>query len=264
MKIDVIGCGSAFSTINNTSSIIVKDNDENQWLIDCGPTVPRGIWERGIGPNEINVIYFTHIHPDHCSGLAALLNQWKSFERTEPLDIFCQLEQRKPLEQLLALAIWPENEISFEIHWNDIQMAFSWKHWQLATAKTQHEMDNCSLRITLEDQVFFYSGDGRPTAATKALMQGADMAFQECASFEALESSSSHGDYPDCVKLLVETGVQALGIYHCFDSAIPKIESVIADTDGLFLSRDGLCLDLTELKALQHKVFSESNKPINQ
>ena len=40
MKIDVLGCGSAFSCTQNTSALRVIDADNKQWLIDCGPTVP--------------------------------------------------------------------------------------------------------------------------------------------------------------------------------------------------------------------------------
>ncbi|WP_022953476.1 MBL fold metallo-hydrolase [Leucothrix mucor] len=248
MKVKVIGSGSAFSTLNNTSSIMIKDDTQNQWLIDCGPTVPRAIWAQGVGINEVNAIYFTHIHPDHCSGLPALLNQWKSFKRSEPLDIFCQADQQEVLEQLVALAIWPATTICFEIQWHEITDAFSWKHWQLQTAETVHEVNNRSLRLEIDDQVLFYSGDGRPTEATRQLMFGADLAFQECASFQALAPDSSHGDFPDCVNLLSSTQVKALGVYHCFDEYIPEIEVAARDVAKLFLSRDGMSFNLAEIK----------------
>jgi ribonuclease BN (tRNA processing enzyme) len=64
-------------------------------LIDCGPTIPRALWQRGGDINDIDVIYFTHVHPDHCVGLTALLNYWKSFSRQKPLVIYCQPQQRR-------------------------------------------------------------------------------------------------------------------------------------------------------------------------
>ena len=246
MKIDVLGCGSAFSTHSNTSSIRIIDSQENQWLIDCGPTIPRAIWQRGIGINEIQVIYFTHIHPDHCSGLAALINQWKSFKRTEPLTIFCQTEQKEPLEALLALSIWPEKEICFDIHWCEISDSFQWKNWSVETANTQHEISNRAIRITAEQQTLFFSGDGRPTVASEKLMNGADIAFQECASFEPLAHYASHGDLADCKHLLLETGVKMLGLYHLFDEVITDISEAVETIPKLFLSKDELFIDLAD------------------
>lgn len=258
MKIDVIGSGSAFSKRNNTSSIRIIDCQKNQWLIDCGPTVPRAIWQRSIGVNDIQVIYFTHIHPDHSSGLAALINQWKSFNRTEPLTIFCQAEQQQPLKALVELAVWPETQVCFDIHWQDIADEFEWKHWHIRTANTQHEMANKAIRITADDKTLFYSGDGRPTAASQSLMKDVDMAFQECASFEALSNDSSHGDLPGCERLLVDTGAKALGIYHCFDEAIPSLLQAVRDIPDMFLSRDGLQLDLDDIDFSRHAFDSLS------
>ncbi|MGJ8646327.1 MAG: MBL fold metallo-hydrolase [Marinomonas colpomeniae] len=246
MKIDVIGSGSAFSKINNTSSIHIEDDYKNQWLIDCGPTVPRALWQRNIGVNNIQVIYFTHIHPDHSSGLTALVNQWKSFNRTKPLDIFCQIEQQEPLKLLVALATWPETHLCFDIHWHDIDDEFHWQHWHIQTANTQHEMSNRAIRLKVDNQVLFYSGDGRPTEASEALMKGADLAFQECASCEGLPSYSSHGDLPDCLRLLEGSGIKALGIYHCFDAALPSLSKAVDNMPNVFLSHDGWSLDLSK------------------
>lgn len=107
MKIDVLGCGSAFSCTQNTSALRVIDADNKQWLIDCGPTVPRALWQRGGEVNDIDAIYFTHVHPDHCTGLTALLNHWKSYSRQKPVIIYCQPAQQPVLMQLAALANWP-------------------------------------------------------------------------------------------------------------------------------------------------------------
>ena len=253
MIINVIGSGSAFSKINNTSSIHIVDKQKNQWLVDCGPTVPRAVWQNNIGINDIDAIYFTHIHPDHSSGLAALINQWKSFNRTAKLDVFCQHDQQPALESLVELAIWPETELCFDIHWHRIEDEFSWKHWEIQSANTQHEMSNRALRLTIDDRVLFYSGDGRPTPASEALMQGSDIAFQECASFEGLPDDSSHGDLLDCIRLLDSQNIKALGIYHCFDEDIPKLEKAVQSQARLFISHDCLSIDLNSFDIRAYK-----------
>ncbi|TDO98971.1 MBL fold metallo-hydrolase [Marinomonas balearica] len=254
MKIDVVGSGSAFSKTNNTSSILIEDDQGIKWLIDCGPTVPRALFQRGLDVNEIKVIYFTHIHPDHSTGLTALINNWKSFNRSESLDIYCQLDQQEPLKGLVALAIWPETEVCFDIRWHDIEDVFSWpltqtdslnqRVWKVETAYTQHEISNRSLKIRLGDCTLFYSGDGRATEETKRLMKGADVAFQECASFVALSDNSSHGDLPDCIGIAEALDLKSLGIYHCWDEEISLLKQVVNKRDNMFLSYDGLTIDL--------------------
>ncbi|SBS27226.1 Ribonuclease Z [Marinomonas aquimarina] len=244
MEIDVLGSGSAFSVSRNTSSLLVTDSQQQRWLIDCGPTVPRALWQRDLSINDIEVMYFTHIHPDHCAGLPALLNRWKSFGRQAPLTIYCQAEHRPMLQQLTALATFPKAEIGFDIDWQDIHDHWTWRNWHLSSAATQHGQSNLSLRIEVDQRVLFYSGDGRPTPATINLMQNADLAFQECAVATSLADDASHGDVQSCLALAEQLDLSSLGLYHCYDEELPALTDAIAQQDNVFLSYDGLHIDL--------------------
>lgn len=244
MKIDVLGCGSAFSESQNTSALRVIDNNNHQWLIDCGPTIPRALWQRGGDINDIDAIYFTHVHPDHCTGLTALLNYWKSFSRHKPLIIYSQPQQRPVLMQLAQLANWPDTALCFAIEWRDVTPAWTWHDWQIRTAETQHELSNRAIRITLAEKSLFYSGDGQPTAQSIALMAGADLAFQECASLTALSDDASHGDFPACLALFQTLALPAMGLYHCYDAILPALRVACRPWNGLFVSQDGLQYDL--------------------
>lgn len=220
------------------------DADNKQWLIDCGPTVPRALWQRGGEVNDIDAIYFTHVHPDHCTGLTALLNHWKSYSRQKPVIIYCQPAQQPVLMQLAALANWPQADLGFTIDWQECREAWTWQDWQIRTAPTQHELSNRAIRITIAGQTLFYSGDGRPTADSIALMAGAGLAFQECASVAALDDDASHGDFPSCLMLFRTLQLPAMGLYHCEDASLSALKQACQPWPGLFVSRDGLTLTL--------------------
>lgn len=245
MKIDVLGCGSAFSREQNTSALRIIDEANRQWLIDCGPTIPRALWQRGGDANDIDAVYFTHVHPDHCSGLTALLNYWHSFSRHKALIIYSQPQQRPVLRQLAALATWPQTTLCFDLDWRDTADAWTWHDWHIQTAETRHELTNRAIRITQGQQTLFYSGDGRPTPESVALMEGADLAFQECASLTALSSEASHGDFPSCLALFQQLNLPALGLYHCHDAILDDLKRACQPWSGLFVSHDGLQYALT-------------------
>ena len=84
---------------------------------------PRALWQRGGEVNDIDAIYFTHVHPDHCTGLTALLNHWKSYSRQKPVIIYCQPAQQPVLMQLAALANWPQADLGFTIDWQECREA---------------------------------------------------------------------------------------------------------------------------------------------
>lgn len=242
MKIDILGCGSAFSRWQNTSALRIIEGS-HQWLIDCGPTIPRALWQREGDVNDIDAIFFTHVHPDHCTGLTALLNYWKSFSRQKPLIIYSQPEQRPVLVQLAQLANWPATGLTFDIEWRDCQSSWQWHHWQIQTAPTQHEIANQAIRIDIGQDSLFYSGDGRPTPESIALMTGSQLAFQECASLTALAPEASHGDFPGCLALFQTLALPQLGLYHCYDAILPSLKQACQPYPGLFVSEDGLQYD---------------------
>lgn len=242
MKIDVLGCGSAFSHWQNTSALQVQD-DNHQWLIDCGPTIPRALWQRHGDINDIDAIFFTHVHPDHCTGLTALLNYWKSFSRQKPLIIYSQPQQRQVLMQLAQLANWPASSLPFAIEWQDSSVSWHWQDWKIETAHTQHEIANQAIRISTASHSLFYSGDGRPTPQSVALMAGCDLAFQECASLTPLAEDASHGDFPGCLALFEALALPRLGLYHCYDAILPALKQACLPYPGLFVSEDGLQYD---------------------
>ncbi len=135
--------------------------------------------------------------------------------------------------------------------WHRITNHFHWKEWEIRTANTQHEVANRSICINADGQRFFYSGDGRPTAMTKEIMVGADLAFQECASNTPLPDDASHGDFYACQKLIDDTQISALGLYHCFDESMEELSNLINPVQGLFLSQDGLTIDLSDKNQLE-------------
>ena len=146
--------------------------------------------------------------------------------------------------QLAALANWPQADLGFTIDWQECREAWTWQDWQIRTAPTQHELSNRAIRITIAGQTLFYSGDGRPTADSMALMAGAGLAFQECASVAALDDDASHGDFPSCLMLFRTLQLPALGLYHCEDASLPALKQACQPWPGLFVSRDGLALTL--------------------
>lgn len=248
MKIDVVGCGSAYSTEHNTSSIRVMDNTGLQWLIDCGATVPRALWQRDLGIDEIDAIYFTHIHPDHCLGLTTLLNRWHSRGRQKPLEIWCQGEHKPWLETLTQLAYWPEQQLNFQLSWHEAESEFSWRHWHIKTAFSQHEISNRSIRIEIEEHSLFFSGDGRPITGNIKLMENADIVFQECGSLKALPNTSSHGDLPDCLALRDKVSFGQLCLYHCADHERAEIEQEITSITDTMLVEERFLLDIEQIK----------------
>jgi ribonuclease BN (tRNA processing enzyme) len=71
---------------NETASAVVVDGVP--YLVDCGYGTLRSLVACGIGYAEISTIFFTHLHNDHTSDLAALLTHQWTGGRNKPTDVY--------------------------------------------------------------------------------------------------------------------------------------------------------------------------------
>ncbi|MBT8377862.1 MAG: MBL fold metallo-hydrolase [Ignavibacteria bacterium] len=88
MKVTFLGTGSGKTSLKRFhSSLLFSLNDYNL-LIDAGDGISRALLNANVNYNSINGILFTHLHPDHFTGLGALIVQMKMFNRVGPLEIY--------------------------------------------------------------------------------------------------------------------------------------------------------------------------------
>ena len=71
MKITIIGCGNAFSKINNNQSFMLEENGK-KLIVDVGTRAWKSFDDFGINPSDIDAVYISHLHSDHCGGLEEL------------------------------------------------------------------------------------------------------------------------------------------------------------------------------------------------
>lgn len=88
MKIKFIGTGSGLASLNRNHSSFVIYADEYKLLIDAGDGISKALLSNAVSYNDVNGILISHLHPDHFSGIAALLMQMKLTKRNGALDIF--------------------------------------------------------------------------------------------------------------------------------------------------------------------------------
>ncbi|RKF18667.1 ribonuclease Z [Alginatibacterium sediminis] len=244
MHIDILGVGDAYTIRNSNAAIRVIDERGLQCLIDCGPTVPKALWQRKLPANDIDLIYFTHIHPDHCMGLTSLLNQWDSSGRSKRLCIMAQRSDISWLKTLASHAWWPAANAGFEIVWLETPSQGSWSNWEIETCLSQHSVPNRSVRISVGNHSLFYSGDGRPCAQGVELMQRSTLIFQECGSYDALADNASHADFPQLANVSQARLTASMYLYHYQDADKAKIEQQLANYSNLRLAIEGDLISL--------------------
>ena len=174
-EIKFIGTGSGKSSLNRFHSSFLVSSSYYNLLIDAGDGVSRALLSQGIDFTKIDGILITHLHPDHYTGLAALIVQMKMYNREEQLDIFINSELVGVIEKfLISSYLFPERlgfsisyhkyssdnlfEINDEINFIPRQNSHLTSVSNLQQYK--HQSFACSsILLKLENKYIHYTGD---------------------------------------------------------------------------------------------------------
>lgn len=117
MKITFIGTSSGKASLNRNHSALLFSSEKYNLLVDAGDGISRALISSGINFNSFDGILLTHLHPDHFSGLPALIVQMKMMNRNEPLDIFIHESLTSVVEEFLLRSYLLPEKMVFEIHY---------------------------------------------------------------------------------------------------------------------------------------------------
>ncbi len=78
MKLTVLGCGTSLSGGDKAGSGYLVNNGSSQIVFDMGYGAHKNL-QRATDFCDVNTVFFSHFHPDHCYDLGAFLDQRMGF-----------------------------------------------------------------------------------------------------------------------------------------------------------------------------------------
>ncbi|MDI6703547.1 MAG: MBL fold metallo-hydrolase [bacterium] len=184
MEVVFIGTGVGLpSKKRGTPGLLVKIGDEHL-LFDLGPGIVRKILEEGFDYNEIDYIFYTHLHVDHVNDLPALLFAAKSPLALRKKDL--HLVGPKGLKDFYTklLHLYGEQLISsaYNVFLREMEDDVIEKgDWKITTRSALHTEHSIGYRIEdKEGKVVVYSGDTDYTVDIVKLAKNAHLLILEC------------------------------------------------------------------------------------
>lgn len=221
MKITVIGCGNAFSKKSFNQSFLVEEKNR-KLLIDCGSQTPSALSNAGINIKDINDIYVSHAHADHCGGLeefAFLRYDWAKRPRCYKEGSYAP---RLICDEQLLKDLWEKTmrgglesmegfvskmDTFFEPFPVEANVPFNWEGWSVSLIQQVHIMSGS--RIMPSFGVMFKK-DGHKTVyfvtdsqhcsprQMEEFYTQADLIFQDCectgVNFQFQEGTKTYKD----------------------------------------------------------------------
>ena len=88
IKVTILGSGTPRVNIDRFSQSILVEHKNDKFLFDAGRGALLRLNQSRIMPNEIENIFFTHLHSDHILGFSDILMTGWVYHRQKPLNVF--------------------------------------------------------------------------------------------------------------------------------------------------------------------------------
>jgi len=129
MKLTILGCYSATPQVNTNPTAQVLEIKNNTFLIDCGEGTQVELRRNKVKFSRVKHIFISHLHGDHCFGLAGLISTFNLLTRETDLHIYAP----KGLKEVIIM---------------QMKLSNSWTNYQLIF----HELASKSSELIYEDE----------------------------------------------------------------------------------------------------------------
>ncbi|QFY10157.1 MBL fold metallo-hydrolase [Nonomuraea phyllanthi] len=180
------GCG-AWPAAGQACSGYLVEHDGFRLLVDLGyATVPR-LLER-VGADQIDAVFISHGHPDHCADLSPLLRaRTMRDDPPAPLPVY---SLPGALDAVLALDRPGLLADAYVLHELTAGGRFDIGPFRAQTRLLPHSVPNAGVRLTAGGRVLAYTGDSGPSPDRVELARGADLLLAEATYVDRVPEDS--------------------------------------------------------------------------
>ncbi|MGC1473350.1 MAG: ribonuclease Z [Psychroserpens sp.] len=129
MKLTILGCHSATPQVDINPTAQILEIKNHTFLIDCGEGTQVELRRNKVKFSRVKHIFISHLHGDHCFGLAGLISTFNLLTREADLHIYAP----RGLKEVITL---------------QMKLSGSWTSYQLIF----HELSSTQSELIFEDE----------------------------------------------------------------------------------------------------------------
>lgn len=250
MKLTVLGSGTTVPHPTRTSSGFWLETSAGTILLDCSPTAARRMAEENLPWHELDAIWISHFHIDHCGGLMSFLAGTKhataTRTRTKTLNIFGPVGLLELIERMDAVNDYKLTEQPFPVEITEVEPLEQFALLdgiEATAAKTPHTPESLAIHIRDGEKTLVFTADTGLEVALSSFANGVDLFILECSFFKN-KPIEKHLELAEAVHLIRRAKPKRAMLTHFypewdevnFHDEIERLEplcEVIEATDGL-------------------------------
>lgn len=252
MKLVVLGSGSTVPHPMRSSSGYWLETFGGTLLLDCSAPVPLRMAQEGLDWPNLDAIWISHFHLDHCGGLAPFLAGTKhsalTKERKKPLRIFGPNGLKHLIAKFEEVNNYRLLEQPFPVEIIEIEQQKSFEILPGVDAvalKTPHTNESLAIRIRgTDNKTMVYSADTGFYEAVATFADGVDLFILEC-TFTRAKPIQKHLELSEAMALIRQARPKRAMLTHFY----PEWDDV--DFAGEIAKFDPLCEVLEAIDGLR-------------
>ncbi len=218
MRVIILGAGTAIPAKGYSPAGIYLQAAKEHLLLDAGPGTVQRLHAAGISPFDIDRIFLTHFHLDHCLDMASLLFALRIPEpaRTKPLTIYGPRGLTRFFRQLnTAFHGWLAPR-TYRLVLRELdETRVRCPGYTVTTKRMTHSTRALGYRLEAEGTIITYSGDTDICSAIVTLGREADVLILEC-SHPDQRKVAGHLTPTDCGRIAAQARCRHLILTHFY------------------------------------------------
>lgn len=254
MKLTILGSGSTVPHPERSSSAYWLETTQGTILLDCSATAPLRMAQEGLDWWDLDAIWVSHFHMDHCGGLGPLLAGTKHASqmkgRTKQLAVYGPEGINKLVDGFSDANNYRLLEQPFPV---EIMEVMEREPFEIlpgvatVTMSTPHTPESHAIHIRdTDDKTFVYTSDTAFTELVSAFANRVDLLLIEC-TYIRNKPKNKHLELAEAIFLTRKAAPRMAVFTHFypewddveFESEVAKFSpgmDIVGAKDGLVIS----------------------------
>ena len=218
MRVVILGSGTAIPVTTRGYAGISLHVAGEHLLFDAGPGTLKQLLAAGVTYLDLDRVFLTHFHPDHCLDLVSILFAMRIPQpaRTTPLVIYGPRGLKRLYRQLnSAFHGWIEPR-TYRLTLRELgETTIRLRGYTVTTRRMNHSTEALGYRLEAQGKRVVYSGDTDYCRAIVELGRDADLLILEC-SMPDERKAVGHLTPTECGRIARDACCTHLALTHFF------------------------------------------------